>query len=257
MCLFLPWEVIERVIDHACNDVNLLCNLSLTCRQLRPRSFSLIVAYHIFLDNRDRVSNFCDFLVENPELQPRIRSITISPTDVRPIPLMNMLPHLSTLRFITPKHKEYHRQEDRPMIQLHSAMLNCYCSFGKRIDTLFLEHLSFRTACDFFRLVLAFPKTTRLTCNDIAMISLAKDTSAMDVVRGKLSKHLSLELLHVSTYTYKTVYIRVNSMSHITQINTKVENKVAYLLLDSSSSTAQTLRWTFKKSKCIHDATNS
>ena len=79
----------------------------------------------------------------------------------------------------------------------------------------------------------------------------------MDVVRGKLSKHLSLELLHVSTYTYKTVYIRVNSMSHITQINTKVENKVAYSLLDSSSSTAQTLRWTFKKSKCIHDATNS
>ena len=64
MSLILPWEVIERIIDYASNDFDLLRTFSLTCRQLRHRSFTLIVAQYIFFDSKERVSDFSDFIME-------------------------------------------------------------------------------------------------------------------------------------------------------------------------------------------------
>ena len=153
----LPWEVVERIIEYASDDLELLRSFSLTCRQLRPRSFSLIVARYIFLGSRDRVSGFYDFLLENAELRSSIQSLTISPADFSPVPLVNMLSRLSTLIFVSPGSKENVRPGNRPAIKLHPAILNCYHSFGKRIHTLSLSRLSFRTSSDLFRLLFAFP----------------------------------------------------------------------------------------------------
>ena len=196
MSLVLPWEVIEIVIDHASDDLDLLRSFVLTCRQLRPCSFSLIMAQYVFLNSRDRASAFCDFLQSKATLRQRIHSISISPADFRPFPLINMLPRLSTL-FVSCGYKKYGRRYDRPIVELHPTIINCYHSFGRRIHTLSLDHLSFRTPCDFFRLVLAFPRITQLTCNDILIASPGLRASAMEVVRRKLSKQLPLEILHV------------------------------------------------------------
>ena len=198
MSLLLPWEVIERVIEHASDDHDLLRSFSLTCRQLRPRSFALIVAQYIFLDSRDRVSDFSDYLLSNPELQPLIHSISISPADFRPFPLVNMLPHLSALRFISPRHRGNALFKKQLAVELHPNTLNCYRFFGKRIRTLSFDNLSLRVPCDFFRLLLSFPNTTQITCRDIFIKIPAKGTSAVETVRWRLSNQLQLETIKVS-----------------------------------------------------------
>ena len=197
MSLLLPWEVIERVIEHASDDLDLLHSFSLSCRQLRPRSFNLIIAQYVFLNSRDRVSSFSDFLLERPELQPLIHSIFISPADFRPFPLVNMLPRLSTLFFTSPGYKEHHLSEHRPPIDMHHTTITCYHSFGKRIHTLSLNHLSFRTSGDFYRLILAFSTRMKLTLDDVLIRSREKETPGTTCVRNKLSKQLRLETLHV------------------------------------------------------------
>ena len=197
MSLILPWEVMERIIDHASNDIDLLRTFSLTCRQLRHRSFTLIVAQYIFLDSKERVSDFSDFIRERNELQPLIQSLIISPADFRSFPLVNILPRLSGLGFITPGCEGYHGSWERPSIELHSTILTCYHSFGKRIRALSFDHLSFQTPSDLFRLVLAFPKATQISCHDIVIKSPGRNSSAVEVLKGKLLKQLQLKTLKV------------------------------------------------------------
>ena len=198
MSLLLPWEVIERVIEHAFDDLELLRSFSLTCRQLRPRSFSLILHRHVFLKSRDQVFDFCDFLTENTELRLLIEALTISPDEFSPIPLVNMLPHLSTLLFTgsTPS-----------LVQLHPALLNCYHSFGKRIHTLSLQRLSFETESDLFRLLLAFPTIKQITFSKVYVDppAILGEGYTMSALAVKLSKQLRLETLHVRIYLLRAV----------------------------------------------------
>ena len=197
MSLVLPWEVIETIIEYASKNLNSLRSFSLTCRQLRPRSTIFIFAHYIFLSSRARVSAFCDFLQENIELRPLIKSITVSPADFRPL-LFTMLPQLATFTFRSCGYKEYHHPSKRAVVKLHKAALDGYHSLGKGIRTLYLDHLSFQTPCDFFRLLLVFPKTTQVTCKNIDIKSPAENQPAMDVVRRKL-KQRRLEVLNVRT----------------------------------------------------------
>ena len=197
MSLILPWEVMERIIDHASNDIDLLRTFSLTCRQLRHRSFTLIVAQYIFLDSKERVSDFSDFIRERNQLQPLIQSLIISPADFRPFPLVNVLPRLSGLVFITRTCKGFDGSWERSSVELHSTVLTCYHSFGKRIRALSFNHLTFETPCDLFRLVLAFPKATQIACHDIVITSPGRNPAVMEVLKGKLSKQLQLRSLKV------------------------------------------------------------
>ena len=197
MSLALPWEVIERIIEYASDNLDLLRSFCLTCRQLRHRSFSLILAQHVLLNSRDRASKFCDFLLKNTEHRPSIKSLSISPADFNPIPLVNTLPHLSTLLFIPAVYNGYGSQEPQPVIKIHPALLSCYHSFGKRIHTVSLNRISFQTSSDLFRLLLAFPKATTITCSKVFIKSPTSGASATGVVGIKLSKQLRLESLHV------------------------------------------------------------
>ena len=194
----LPWEVIERVIEHAYDDLDLLRSFSLTCKQLRPRSFALIIAHHVFLDSRDRVSAFSGFIGAEKKLQPFVRSIIISPADFRPFPLVNMLPHLSTLLFVSPGYHQFSDPHKRPPIVLHSTVLKSYHSFGKNIHTLSLDRLSFPTSSNVFRFILAFPRTTKIVCHDIIVKSQEKNTSTTELLRTRLCNRLRLETLNVS-----------------------------------------------------------
>ena len=197
--LALPWEILERVIEHSSDDLDLLRSFSLTCRQLRPRSFTLILAQYVFLNSRDQASDFSDFLLKHPKIQPLIHSIIISPADFRPFPLVNMLPRLSTLLFTSPGYREYDDPEDRPYSEIHHTTINCYRLFGTRIHTLSLNHVSFQTLSDLVRLLLAFPTTAQLSCNDIIIVLTEEETQT--VITSKLSKQLRLETLHVRMHS--------------------------------------------------------
>ena len=201
MSLLLPWEVIERVIEHAIDDLDVLRSFCLTCRQLRPRSFSLILHRYVFLKGRARVSDFCDFLTENTELRSLIKTLKIRPAEFSPIPLVQMLPHLSTLLFTG---------STRSPVKLHRALLNCYHSFGKRIHTLSLKRLSFQTESDLFRLLLAFPTMTQVTCSEISIKPPTREGSAVNALRVKLSKQLRLETLHVRSHWLRAMWTSID-----------------------------------------------
>ena len=194
----LPWEVVERIIEHASDDLGLLRSFSLSCRQLRPRSFSLIVAQYVFLDSRDKVFAFYDFLQRKPKLRSFIQSLIVSPAHFSPFPLVHVLPHLSTLHLISRGPRSHRSRVKKPNLDLHSTILSCYRLFGKCIQSISLDRLSFRTSCDLVRLVLAFPNMTQLICHDIVITSTLKKTPATEVMGFKLSKQLRLETLHVS-----------------------------------------------------------
>ena len=197
MSLLLPWEVIERIVEHASNDLQLLCSFSLTCRQLYHCSFSLIIAQHVFLCSKERMSCFRNLLSTNTRLQPLVHSIAISPADVPPLPLVKMLPRLSTLVLVSHGYQMYDNRWERPAVVLHSMILSWYRSFGTHIRTLSLDHLSFPTSREFLRLLLAFPNINKLVCSDIYIISPTRDVPATRMVQVKLSNQVRLEMLEV------------------------------------------------------------
>ena len=208
----LPWEVIERVFEYAWDDLDLLRSLSLTCHQLRHRSFPLILAHQVFLRGANQVSDFCDLVREKPKLQPFVQSITISPADFRPYPLMKMLPRLSKLYFVSYVSEDidsniYGANEIReePTIALHSIILHHYRLFGTGIRTLSLDYLSFHTYGELFRLLLAFPNATQITCNNIYIKSQANKAFAMEREGVKLCEQLQLETLYVRIYPSSAV----------------------------------------------------
>ena len=199
MSLMLPWEVIERIVEHASDNLYLLRSFSLTCRQLRHCSFSLIIAQHVFLCSKDRMLSFHRFVLTNTRFQPLVHSIAISPADVPPFPLIKTFPRLSTLVLISHGHKPkmYHEWREKPALVLHSMILGWYRSFGTRIHTLSLHHLSFPNSCELFRLLLAFPSVKRVICDGIRMNQPARHVPATKIVEAKLSNQLRLETLEV------------------------------------------------------------
>ena len=184
----LPWEVIERVIGHAYDDLDLLRSFSLTCRQLRPRSLWFMIKL-AHLKNRNHVAAFCDFLGTDTgsQLKPYIQSLTISPTsDVPHVPLLKTLPNLSRLVLIPPR-SEYYEKTGRPAVYLHTPTLFCYRQYGKGIQRLEFAHVSFSTFPDFCRFLGAFPNMLHFICRNVQIQKEATDVQHA-FVRSLLSK---------------------------------------------------------------------
>ncbi|EJF65548.1 hypothetical protein DICSQDRAFT_133145 [Dichomitus squalens LYAD-421 SS1] len=198
MSMVLPWEVIECVVDQACNDFDLLRSFSLTCRQLHPYCL-LVMINHIPLNGRDKAFAFYDFLRTDTgsRLRRHVRCLTISPVDVPHLPPLQMLPNLATLSFISRELKEYCGGERRPTLCLHTSHLRCYHQYGQNIRTLQLGNLSLSTCTDLCRLILAFPNMTKIDCRDISVKSQAKAGPGMDQMRNKLSRQLRLATVNV------------------------------------------------------------
>ncbi|KAI1783219.1 hypothetical protein LXA43DRAFT_956510 [Ganoderma leucocontextum] len=167
----LPWEVIERVINHSAGRPKTLQSLALTCRQLRPRSRIVMFARVQFKD-RDNVFAFVDFLQDNPHLpmpicahspMPVVRSIIVRPVDFAPFPLLHILPNLSEIEF-SPYPQVYSPWTREVFPYLHQSSLTSFHLFGTHIKILHLFDLSFATSLAFVQVLLAFPSITDLVC---------------------------------------------------------------------------------------------
>ena len=183
----LPWEVIERVIGHSSDHSSTLYNLSLTCRQLRPRALCLMVA-HVALKSRERIFDFCAVLQAKPHLKPLVRSTVVDPTDFAPVPFLRILPNLSEIRFTSSK---------ETIVATHSSNLTCIRLFAAHVKTLHLSNVFFATYLPLARILLAFTNLAHLTCVDIKVTTSSKQLTHLDVLKRRLSQRLRLKSLTV------------------------------------------------------------
>ena len=193
----LPWEVIERVIDHSRGHPKTLKILALTCRQLLPRT-RLFMFSSIRFDSRDHVFAFVDFLQKNPHLMPVVRSIVVWPPDLAPFPLLHILPNLSEIKLDDPRPRGV--QARRPLeLYLHPSSLTCIQRFGMHIRTLHLSGLRFTGLVSFARVILAFPNIARLICDQVEILEPVTPTPSLpEAIKRQLSQRMKLTALIVS-----------------------------------------------------------
>lgn len=198
----LPWEVLERVIDHSRGRPNVLCNISLTCRQLRPRTRVVMFA-QVRFKNRDHLFAFVDFLHDNPHLKPVVRLIVVRPNDLAPFPLLYILPSLSEIEFI-PESYQYKSQNTFP--DLHLSHYTCCQRFGGNITTLHLSCLHFATYLSFYRLLLTFGNVRHLVCKGVTINAMRNgEGGPVEVARRRLSERMRLKSLTVSVCSVLSV----------------------------------------------------
>ncbi|KAI1787452.1 hypothetical protein LXA43DRAFT_896224 [Ganoderma leucocontextum] len=180
----LPWQVIQRVIDHSGGHANTLRSLSLACHRLRPHSCCVMFA-RVRFKGRDHVFAFLDFLQDNPHLKPVVRSIVVRPTDLAPSPLLRILPSLSDIEF-APHLAEPPRSSSRNIFPaLHQSSLTCFRQFGTHINTLRLSRLSFATYLSLARVLLTFTSITHLYCSRVE-IATAGNRANLNVLKRRL-----------------------------------------------------------------------
>ena len=189
----LPWEVIEKVIDHSRDNPNSLRSFSLTCRELLPRSRCLMLAGGVHLKSRDHAFALVDFLQANPHLKSFISSIIVQPADLPPFPLLHILSDLSEITFTA---RWPNTGTAVPSGSLHPSTLTCFRRFGSRIQTLCLSHITFSTSLAFVQLLLAFSSITRLVCQHVD-IQTGGNQAPLAVVIQHLSHKLRLQSLVV------------------------------------------------------------
>lgn len=193
----LPWEVIESVIHHSRYRPRTLRSISLTCRQLRPRSLCLMVA-SVSLTSREKAFAFIDFLLGNPHLKPLVYSVVISPTNFGPS-LLYILPNLSEIECFSPKPISQHAKP-QPFHDLHHSSLACFRRLGTNIQTLRLYHVRFPTSLAFARGLLALANVTHLVCADV-VIEKRGNQASLDRMKQHLCREMQLKTLSVSALT--------------------------------------------------------
>ena len=156
MCLALPWEVIERVIDHSADSTETLYSFALTCRDLRPHSTILLLRC-IKPKTRDQLFAICAMLKTNPHLQPCVRSASIPVHEFSPHPLLRILPNLSEIEFTD------YPDSERDVV-FHPSVLKCCHQLGQHIQTLSLQNLRFSSTSAFSDLLLSLPNIRSLSC---------------------------------------------------------------------------------------------
>ncbi|KAI1791285.1 WD40-repeat-containing domain protein [Ganoderma leucocontextum] len=167
----LPLEVIERVIGHSGDHRSTIHNFSLTCSDLRPRSLCFLVTDAEF-QSRDQIFDFCDFLRAKPHLKCFVRSITVHPNHLAPVPLLKDLPNLSDFTFADSWLKRVDSYRDLPATLLHQSTLTSCHLLGMHIQTLRLSDLLFATPLAFVRALSAFPNIVHLACKDVFILQM-------------------------------------------------------------------------------------
>ena len=214
----LSWELIEQVIDLSSRRPNTLCSLSLTCRQLRPRS-RLVMFSHVQLESSDHVFAFVAFLLANPELRPFVHTVIVTPAAFGPS-LLHILPNLASLECVDEMQLEEPEDEEdednettnvpylvqntgrahyvhRTSLNMHHTSLACFKRLGADIRTLRLNSVSFPTSLVFAQVLSAFSRITHLVCKKV-QIKAAGSEAPLEVIRRRLSKQMQLKSLFVS-----------------------------------------------------------
>ena len=218
----LPWEVIEWVINLSSHRPNTLCNLALTCRHLR-RPSHLAMFGKVQLESSDHVFAFVAFLQANPELQPFVHTIVVTPAAFGPS-VLYVLPNLSSIECVDesqlgePEDEDGEGEQEREgegederlhipdymrpptsvnrSLDLHPSSLACFKQLGAHIRTLRLNSVSFPTSLAFVQTLLAFSSITRLVCEKVE-IEAAGSEAPLAVATRRLSEHLQLKTLVV------------------------------------------------------------
>ena len=187
----LPWEVIEHVIEYSRGRPNTLCSLSLTCRQLLPRSRCAMISC-VQLKCSDRVLSFIEYLQANPTLRPFVHTIVVSLASFAPS-LLYMLTNLSSIECVPSEISP----RPGPIITLHPISLARFRRLGTRIHTLRLTHVSFSTFLAFTQVLLAFTSIKHLICERVE-ITATDDEPLLNVSGRRLSEQMRLRVLTVS-----------------------------------------------------------
>lgn len=214
----LSWELIEQVIDLSGRRPNTLCSLSLTCRQLRPRS-RLVMFSRVQLESSDHVFAFVAFLLANPELRPFVHTVIVTPAAFGPS-LLYILPNLGSIECVDELQLEEPEDEEdgdnestnapylmqgiartpyvhRTSLNIHHTSLACFKRLGAHIRTLRLNSVSFPTSLAFAQVLSAFSRITHLKCKKV-QIKAAGSEAPLEVIRRRLSKQMQLKSLFVS-----------------------------------------------------------
>ena len=155
----LPWEVIERVVDHSSGHPTTLRSFVLTCHQLRPRS-SVVLFSNILIKRRQQLFAFCDVLRARPELQLVVRSLTISPEAFSPFPLLSISPNLHSITFDG-------KIVESLLVKVHESTFQCCRKLGRGIQSLTLRGVQFRHYTAFIRFISMFSCLQELECDNI------------------------------------------------------------------------------------------
>ncbi|PIL35806.1 hypothetical protein GSI_01466 [Ganoderma sinense ZZ0214-1] len=224
MSLALPWEVIERVIEHCYDSHRALYNFSISCRQLRALSLTLLVA-DVEFKHREQIFSLCDLLRAKPHLQPLVRTMSVYPTDLVPCPLLDMLTNLNEIVFTDRRFgtgSDQSAELHRPTVVLNQSTLTCCGRVGTHLQTIQFFRVTFATDLELSRLLSAFPHVSVLTLEDVAIKTNAS-APLVATNRQRLSRRLQLRTLH---------------------IDIAVHDAVVAFILESAQFTAQTLIFT-------------
>ncbi|KAI1791044.1 hypothetical protein LXA43DRAFT_841098, partial [Ganoderma leucocontextum] len=161
MSLALPWEVIERVIEHSADSIVTLYSFTLTCSELRRRS-TILLLHRVEPKNREKLFALCALLQARPHLQPCVRSVKIRPSEFSPHPLLRLLPNLSEIDFAD---EQPLRLKKNFGFTFHPRVLTYCRQFGEHIQTLSLNHIVFSSLYALSGILLSFPRIQSLSCS--------------------------------------------------------------------------------------------
>nr|VWO98201.1 MFS domain-containing protein [Ganoderma boninense] len=195
MPLALPFEVIERVIDHYSDSVATLYSFTLTCRDLNPRS-TIVLLRRVSFKNRKQIFSFCDVLAAKPHLRHAVRVIAVPVTEFSPHPLLRLLNNLTEIEFkppaASPKSSSQSRSSRRSVIH---PSVSTYCRVSaNHIQSLALRRLTLYSFSALSGLLLSFPKIKTLFC---LHFKVEKDSEDWEPVGRILSQRMQLETLTV------------------------------------------------------------
>ena len=201
----LPWEVIETIIDQCPKDTITLCNLALTCRQLKPRSIHVLFS-HVVLRSRRAHFSLCDVLRARPHLQSLVLSVNIGLMNFAPFPLLSMLPQLHHIAFDD-------LVGNGSLLNMFGSTVNastlmCCHRFGGGIRSLTIDQLQPSTYTAFLNVLLAFTGIEDLTCRDIKIRRACIDAGApVNRLHRLLSAQMRLRTLRVSNAMVFYIFI--------------------------------------------------
>ena len=210
----LPVEILEKVVDYCSGIPYTLCNLSLTCRQLLPRT-----RYHLFASimikgaDLQRLYSFCDALNAHPKLGSLIRSVTfvvdtgmserrVQPSLLEIVPVVVLcLPRLRWWEIVEIPSRgqasHYDMLGTRSCTSLNNLALATFRKYGTTIRTLSLRRVCYLTCQDFMRFLSSFRALRDLCCEGITFTRTLARVVDVAWTRGEM-KRLQLTRMEVS-----------------------------------------------------------
>ena len=185
----LPWDVIERVVDLSAKNTQALKNLTLTCRDLRPRSTFLLLAC-VTLKTRNQLLNLFTLLQTKARIQPFVRLVSILTHEFSPYALPCVLPILSEIDFVG----SWPADEHSPTF--HACVLKYSHPLGQNIHTLSLFKLRLSSLSVFLDILLLLPRIESLSCEGL---SVEENCAHEELITMRcLTERLCLKALTVS-----------------------------------------------------------